>query len=224
VSLTRPPPAPRTSVQDLTLLEVHGEARRVFGVTVSDLLLWGPGTGDRSRGLWAHGTADTLTLSNVAANNCGVGFHLEGLGGADTGVGGAPVPQCSWRRHVLGARAAASSACLPLPLPPPPQVIDACQISMCDPQRNGTGLLLERCNYTKVRALGGRQAGRGACLARQPAGTWRALVACRQGPRPLCGDPGAACRWWAARCPTAWSGASASGAPTTWSSAAPGSS
>ena len=66
---------------------MHGQARRIFGVTVSNLLLWGPGTGDCSRGLWAHGTADTLTLCNVAANNCGVGFHLEGLGGADTGVG-----------------------------------------------------------------------------------------------------------------------------------------
>lgn len=30
------------------------------------------------------------------------------------------------------------------------QVVDACQVSMCDPQRNGTGLLLERCNYTKI--------------------------------------------------------------------------
>jgi hypothetical protein len=77
--------ARRSSSSDTHILEVHGATMRVFGVTVSNMLLWGPGVDSSCKGLWVHGTADTLTLYNLAVNNCGVGMHLEGLGG-ESGV------------------------------------------------------------------------------------------------------------------------------------------
>lgn len=102
------------SSKPIHIIEIAGESYRVFGVTVSNLLLWGSGNDNGKAGVFVRGTTDAMTLYNVGANNHGIGFHLQGGGGEGSGVNDAP------------------------------------QIYFCDPQRNGTGLVIERSHYTKI--------------------------------------------------------------------------
>lgn len=102
------------SDKPIHLLEIFGE-KRLWGITVSNLLLYGSGKDNGKAGIWMHGTTDVMTLSNVGANNCGIGFHIEGSGQSEEGC-----------------------------------VADAAQISFCDPQINGIGLLIERAHYMKI--------------------------------------------------------------------------
>ena len=108
------------SDKPIHLLEIFGKTR-VWGITVSNLLLYGSGKDNGKAGIWMHGTTDVMTFNNVGANNCGIGFHIEGAGGENDGK------DCG-------------VAC----------VADAAQFFSCDPQMNGIGLLVERAHYMKI--------------------------------------------------------------------------
>ncbi len=75
------------SDKPINLLEIYGGDKRVFGVTVTNLLLYGSGVSNGKAGIWVHGTTDAMTLANVGVNHCGIGIYLQGgRGTADSGV------------------------------------------------------------------------------------------------------------------------------------------
>jgi hypothetical protein len=75
------------SDRPIHLIEIFGDRQRIFGVTVSNLLLYGSGKSNGAAGILAHGTTDAMTFANVGANECGIGFHLKGgRGSADSGI------------------------------------------------------------------------------------------------------------------------------------------
>lgn len=74
------------SDKPINLLEIFGNQCR-WGITVSNLLLHGSGKDNGKAGIWVHGTTDVMTFYNVGANNCGIGFHIQGGRGADNTTG-----------------------------------------------------------------------------------------------------------------------------------------
>ena len=78
------------SEQDIDLLEIFGNKLKVAGITVSNLHLIGSGKENGKAGILVRGNSDILTLYNVGANHCGIGFYLQGGGGKGGGVVDAP--------------------------------------------------------------------------------------------------------------------------------------
>jgi len=78
------------SDKPVTLLEIFGDDR-LWGITVSNLLLTGSGKDNGKAGIWVHGTTDVMTFYNVSATECGIGFHIQGgRGKGDWGIIDAP--------------------------------------------------------------------------------------------------------------------------------------
>ncbi|MCY3760041.1 MAG: right-handed parallel beta-helix repeat-containing protein [Gemmatimonadetes bacterium] len=65
----------------IDLLDISGNRIKAAGVTVSDLHLVGSGKENGRAGILVRGATDLLSLHNVGANHCGIGFHLRGGGG-----------------------------------------------------------------------------------------------------------------------------------------------
>ncbi|MBT5187868.1 MAG: right-handed parallel beta-helix repeat-containing protein [Kordiimonadaceae bacterium] len=87
----------------IDLIEINGEEFRIFGVTLSNMLLWGTGRDNGKAGIMIKGTTDAMTFYNVGANNHGVGFHLQGGGGKGSGVIDAPqIYFCDPQRNGIG--------------------------------------------------------------------------------------------------------------------------
>jgi hypothetical protein len=66
------------SKKAIDLLDIHGDTRKVTGVTVSHLHLIGSGKDNGKAGIRVRGGSDLLSIRNVGANFCGTGFHFEG--------------------------------------------------------------------------------------------------------------------------------------------------
>ena len=89
----------------IDLIEINGEEFRIFGVTLSNMLLWGTGRDNGKAGIMIKGTTDAMTFYNVGANNHGVGFHLQGGGGKGSGVIDAPqIYFCDPQRNGIGIK------------------------------------------------------------------------------------------------------------------------
>lgn len=109
------------SSKAIDLLHIHGGEPKIAGVMISDLHLIGSGKDNGKAGILVTGKDDLLSLHQVGANNCSVGFHLKGSEpgpGEDDGPG-------------IG-------------------VIDAPQIQFCDSQINGIGLKIGHSHYAKI--------------------------------------------------------------------------
>ena len=65
----------------IDLLDIFGNRLKAAGVTVSNLHLVGSGKENGKAGILVRGATDLLSLHNVGANHCGIGFHLRGGGG-----------------------------------------------------------------------------------------------------------------------------------------------
>ena len=77
------------STKPIDLLHIHGGEIKMAGVTVTNLHLVGSGKDNGKAGILITGNSDLLSLHQVGANNCGVGFHFKG-GGPGAGVIDAP--------------------------------------------------------------------------------------------------------------------------------------
>ena len=77
------------SSKAIDLLHIHGGEIKLAGITISNLHLVGSGKNNGKAGILVTGNSDLLSLHQVGANNCGVGFHLKG-GGPGAGVIDAP--------------------------------------------------------------------------------------------------------------------------------------
>jgi hypothetical protein len=87
------------------VLEIFGRTRKVAGITVSNLHIQGSGRGVGTAGLRVRGDSDLLSLVNVGAHECGIGFHLEGGGGELAGVIDAPqIEFCDPQANGIGLR------------------------------------------------------------------------------------------------------------------------
>lgn len=92
------------SSKAIDLLHIHGGKLKVAGVTVSNLYLMGSGKNNGKAGILVTGNSDLLTLRNVGANRCGVGFHFKG-GGPGAGVIDAPQIQfCDPQANGIGLK------------------------------------------------------------------------------------------------------------------------
>ena len=69
------------SDRDIDLLQIFGNKLKVAGITISNLHLVGSGKGNGKAGILVRGDSDLLSLYNVGANHCGIGFHIQGGGG-----------------------------------------------------------------------------------------------------------------------------------------------
>ena len=81
------------SKRDIDLLEIFGNRLKLTGITISDLHLIGSGKNNGKAGLLVRGGTDLLSLHNVGANHCGIGFYLKGGDGETPGVIDAPSVQ-----------------------------------------------------------------------------------------------------------------------------------
>lgn len=81
------------SNRDIDLLEIFGNKLKITGITISNLHLIGSGRANGRAGLLVRGGTDLLSLHNVGANHCGIGFHLRGGDGETPGVIDAPSVQ-----------------------------------------------------------------------------------------------------------------------------------
>jgi hypothetical protein len=77
------------SNEAIDLLHIHGGKLKIAGVMISDLHLVGSGKNNGKAGILVTGNSDLLSVRQVGANNCGVGFYLKG-GGPGAGVIDAP--------------------------------------------------------------------------------------------------------------------------------------
>ena len=78
------------SEKAIDLLHIHGGKLKMAGVTVSNLHFVGSGKDNGKAGILITGNSDLLSLHQVGANNCGVGFHFKGAG---PGAGVIDAPQ-----------------------------------------------------------------------------------------------------------------------------------
>jgi hypothetical protein len=62
----------------INLIEIFGEKIKMAGITISNLHLIGSGKQNGKAGIWVRGGSDLLSLHQVGANHCGIGFHFEG--------------------------------------------------------------------------------------------------------------------------------------------------
>ena len=77
------------SSKAIDLLHIHGGKLKMAGIMISDLHMIGSGKNNGKAGILVTGNSDLLSLHQVGANNCGVGFHFKG-GGPGAGVIDAP--------------------------------------------------------------------------------------------------------------------------------------
>lgn len=75
----------------INLIEIFGETIKMAGITISNLHLIGSGKQNGKAGIWVRGGSDLLSLHQVGANHCGIGFHFEG--GHKRGAGVIDAPQ-----------------------------------------------------------------------------------------------------------------------------------
>jgi len=68
------------SEKNIDLVEVYGKTLKIAGTTISNLYVIGSGTRNGKAGILVNGCSDLLTLYNVGANNCEIGFHFLGDG------------------------------------------------------------------------------------------------------------------------------------------------
>jgi len=88
----------------IDLIHIHGGKIKLAGVTISNLHLIGSGKDNGKAGILVTGNSDLLSLHQVGANNCGIGFHLKG-GGPGAGVIDAPQIQfCDPQVNGIGLR------------------------------------------------------------------------------------------------------------------------
>lgn len=88
----------------IDVLEIFGDDYRIFGITISNILIWGSGKDNGKAGILVRGTTDVLTLNSVGANHCGIGFYLKG-GGGKGGSGVLDAPQiyfCDPQQNGIG--------------------------------------------------------------------------------------------------------------------------
>jgi hypothetical protein len=77
------------SSKAIDLIHIHGGKLKIAGVLVSNMHLIGSGKNNGKAGILVTGNSDLLSLHQVGANNCGIGFYLKG-GGPGEGVIDAP--------------------------------------------------------------------------------------------------------------------------------------
>ena len=89
----------------IDLLDIFGNRLKAAGVTVSNLHLVGSGKENGKAGILVRGASDLLSLHNVGANHCGIGFHLRG-GGGDRGpvVDAAQIQFCDPQVNGVGLK------------------------------------------------------------------------------------------------------------------------
>ena len=66
------------SQQAIDLIEVFGNKLKIAGITISSLHLIGSGKQNGKAGIVVRGRSDLLSLHQVGANHCGIGFYLKG--------------------------------------------------------------------------------------------------------------------------------------------------
>jgi hypothetical protein len=82
------------SEKDIDLLCIFGNTTKVSGITLSNFHLLGSGKQNGKAGLLILGDSDLLSVHQVGAHNCGIGFYLKGGSGQKLGVIDAPQIQC----------------------------------------------------------------------------------------------------------------------------------